>query len=49
MPATRLGPAHLPQVQDVLAKAHPLVGIQDEVAAVCTQLSVMLAVHGLPA
>lgn len=48
VPATWLGLAHLPQVQDVLAKAHLLVGIQDKVAAVSAQLSMMLAVHGLP-
>ena len=49
VPATRLRPAHLPQVQDVLDEAHPPVGVQDKVAAVSTQLSVVLGVHRLPA
>ena len=49
VPATRLRPAHLPQVQDVLDEAHPPVGVQDKVAAVSAQLSVTLGVHRPPA
>lgn len=44
-----LGPAHLPQVQDVLDVTHPLVCVEDKVAAVCTKLSMALGVHELPA
>ena len=49
VPATRLRPAHLPQVQDMLDEAHPPVGVQDKVAPVSAQLSVTLGVHRLPA